>query len=122
MNRIRKTAKILVGFFVIVNLTISMGYGSVIEHGPRIASTELLIAKVDDKDRPFQFRKAQLLVGISNTINFDFRKFVGFNNLQKVDNDHLLHLKIQNRSVLNYNAFLLHIVLNAIVQQKSHWL
>ncbi len=117
-----KATKILASLVVLVNVTISCCSGSIGEDNPRIARTELVISKIADVNQAVQFDTILPIPGSSTTSKFDFRKFEWFFKLKIVNDLHLLAFKSQNSYVLTFSPVLRNIVLNDIVEQKSHWM
>lgn len=119
MNWIKKIYKIFISLLVIVNSTISFNYEPVYERIVEINRIELLISKED----------------VFSAVEYDFSKNLLFLNSTKqeinisdkltqsqdLSNNCLLEYKKQNNNLLKYKSILLKVVLNDIIQQKSHW-
>lgn len=121
MNWIKKISKILISLFIIVNSAISFNYEPVFEEKIELNNTELLVAKENVS---------------SGIIGFKIAQYLLFSNFEKIDrniphkaiqtlafgNNYQLELNIQNTNLLKYKSTLLKVVLNDIIQQKSHWM
>lgn len=120
MNWIKNISKLFISLLVVVYSTISFNYEPVHASAIEINRTELLVLKKD----------------VSSAVAYDFAKKFQFLNYAKADiiifdrltqtqqlgTNSLLEYKIQNNNLLAYKSNLLKVVLNDIIQQKSHWI
>lgn len=120
MNRFKKITKIVIGFFFLVSSTISFNYEPVYQSIVEISITELLTS-VEDVASAVEYDIAKKLL-ISSSTKPEISKSNRLVRLQDLRDNSLLEYKIQNNHLLNYKSILLNVVLNDIVQQKSHWI
>lgn len=113
--------KIVAGLFVIVNLAIAFDYSPISEPTTRISCTELLASKNDVLNKVIRFDTALQSLLFSNCTT-NYSNFDWYNGIQKADSKNLVDFKSQNCTSLEFKVLLLNIVLNDIIQQKSHWI
>ncbi len=120
MSWIKRTFQIFASLFVIVNLTISFDYNPTFESNPRTSYIELLVSNKDVISRVIRFDTAQQLLLFSNSTKDDNSKFDWFRRIQTAHIKNVLGFKVQKHTSLELKPSLLKIVLNDIVQPKSH--
>ncbi len=120
MSRLKRIFQIFASLFVIVSLTISFDYNPTFETDPRTSSIELLVSNKDVISRVIRFDTAQQLLLFSNSTKDDISKFDWFRRIQTANIKSFVGFKVQKHTSLELKPSLLKIVLNDIVQPKSH--
>lgn len=121
MNWTKKTFGVLIGFFVLANLTSSFNYGQVRENLLVIQKTELLEPKVGLGNNGIAFEIAQKQLPCNFTTGYIIISKEKVRTIKCKGNSRIA-FKIQNDDRLKYKSTLLKAVLNDIIEQKSHWI
>ena len=121
MSWTNNISKILASLFVIANLAITLDYNPAAQTYPNSYHTEQLAPQAPVAHQSISFDKAKKLLQLDDPLRHssstDYSKRILLEQIETT-----LRLSVQNLGSQAIKPLLLKIVLNDIIQQKSHWI